>query len=139
MAHVWRFAFALCVLATRVHSQPGCNDNTCKLPDCRCSDNNVIPGNIAVAKTPQIILVTFQNALNSANVDLYTDIFKDIANPNDCPAKGTFFIQKQFTDFNIVKELADDLHEIGGNSLTGAIPKNQEEWDDLLKGMQFNR
>ena len=51
-------------------------EENCKPPNCRCWNDEAIPGNIPEQDTPQVVLVTFEYAINGANVDLYTSLFK---------------------------------------------------------------
>ena len=43
-------------------AQP-CSKDVCKLPDCRCSGTD-IPGNIPTEKVPQMIMLSFDDAVN---------------------------------------------------------------------------
>ena len=43
-------------------AQP-CSPDICKLPDCRCSGTD-IPGNLPREKVPQMIMLTFDDAVN---------------------------------------------------------------------------
>lgn len=50
-----------------------CEAWKCKLPDCWCSnDGKKIPGNLSVSDVPQMITITFDDAVNAENFDLYT-------------------------------------------------------------------
>ena len=73
------FLHVLCLLllASLTSSQttnckPGDN---CKPPNCRCWNDETIPGGIPVLDTPQVVAVTFEYAVNDANVGPYTDLF----------------------------------------------------------------
>ena len=49
-----------------------CDYETCVLPDCFCSvDGTLIPGNLEVNQVPQMVIITFDDAVNSENWDLY--------------------------------------------------------------------
>ena len=52
-----------------------CDPATCKPPDCRCWNDPSIPGGLAAADTPQMILISFEYAINPTNVDVYTNLF----------------------------------------------------------------
>ena len=43
-------------------AQP-CSPDVCKLPDCRCSGAD-IPGNLQKEKVPQMIMLSFDDAVN---------------------------------------------------------------------------
>jgi hypothetical protein len=62
-----------------------------------------------------------------------------VRNPNGCPARGTFFVQKDNTDFSVVKGLYDKGHEIGATSADGVSPDGGAEWRATLQGnIPFN-
>ncbi|KAK7106266.1 chitin deacetylase 7-like isoform X2 [Littorina saxatilis] len=105
--------------------KPGDN---CSPPDCRCWNDDAVPGNVPVKETPQVIMVTFEYAVNKANVDFYNGLFQGSVNPNNCPAVGTFFVQQTNTDMAVVKSLADNGHEIGVMSIDGTLPATGEQW-----------
>ncbi|XP_041373949.1 chitin deacetylase 1-like [Gigantopelta aegis] len=108
---------------------PGDN---CKLPNCRCSNDPDIPGKLSRSDTPQMVLVTFEEAVNEDDVPLYESIFKQ-GNPNGCPPRGTFFVKHKSTDYEIVRALFDKGHEFGAESINGIVPTTEEEWRRNLK------
>lgn len=67
-----------------------------------------------------MVIVTFDDAVNSENWDLYTnELFtKEKLNQNGCPARATFFIPHQYTNYQHVQKLWNDRHEIAVNSIT---------------------
>ena len=70
-------------------------------------------------QTPQMILLTFDGAVNHNNVDHYQAIFdKDRLNPNNCPIKGTFFISHEYCNYNMVQNFAHDGHEIATETIS---------------------
>ena len=55
-------------------------------------------------KVPQMITITFDDAINVNNVDLYNEIFNGVRkNPNGCDIKGTFFVSHQYTNYSAVQ------------------------------------
>ena len=79
---------ALSLLASMTSSQttdcrPGVN---CKPPNCRCWNDQNIPGGIDANNTPQVVAVTFEYAINDANVELYTQLFesKSVSQSTGC-------------------------------------------------------
>ena len=55
-------------------------------------------------KVPQMITITFDDAINVNNVDLYNEIFNgERKNPNGCDIKGTFFVSHQYTNYSAVQ------------------------------------
>lgn len=52
---------------------------------------------IFFSQTPQMILLTFDGAVNLNNFDLYKKVFDGKRkNPNGCDIKGTFFISHEY-------------------------------------------
>jgi len=119
-----------------VGSAQKCDPTACKAPDCRCWDDPAIPGGLAAADTPQMVLISFEYAINAANVESYTNVFKSLKNPNGCDPKGTFFVSKTNTDFSTVKMLSDGGHQIGMTSPDGRIPQDDQQWLDAYKEMK---
>lgn len=88
----------------------------------RCSKNNHLLETvfwITHFQTPQMIIMTFDGAVNHNNFDHYQKIFsKDRVNPNSCPLKGTFFISHEYCNYNMVQSLAHDGHEIATETIS---------------------
>jgi hypothetical protein len=63
----------------------------CVLPDCFCSeDGTTIPGDIPSKDVPQMITITFDDAINNNNIELYKEMFNGKRkNPNGCNVKAT--------------------------------------------------
>lgn len=50
-----------------------CDEKKCQLPDCWCSkDGTRVPGNLSITAIPQMITITFSDAINAENFDLFT-------------------------------------------------------------------
>ena len=89
---------------------PPCDKSICRLPDCFCSESGTeVPGDLCpegtdCLKVPQMITITFDDAINSNNVDLYNEIFNGVRkNPNGCDIKGTFFVSHKYTNYSAVQ------------------------------------
>lgn len=98
-----------------------CNPSLCRLPDCFCSnDGTRIPGGMDPSQTPQMIIITFDDAINVDNWDLYTSkiFLPHRKNPNSCPIRATFYVSHQYTDYQKVQKLWNDGHEIAIHSIT---------------------
>lgn len=100
-----------------------CNPKTCKLPDCFCShDGTLIPGGLEPRDVPQMIIITFDDAVNYENYELYSEVlFDNFRNPNGCPVKATFFVSHQFNNYQQTQKLWNDGHEIGVHSVTYVV------------------
>ncbi|XP_013402344.1 uncharacterized protein LOC106167975 [Lingula anatina] len=108
-----------------------CDPSECHIPKCHCPSSSP-PGNIEPSKTPQVILITFDDAVHSVNIDYFRAIFNPkYKNPNGCPIGGTFFVSDAADGFGLETqyEVAKELHgrglEIAVHSLSHTYP---EQW-----------
>lgn len=80
---------------------------------------NFHSGGIPVEQTPQIVLLTFDDAVNDLNKPLYTDLFENgRKNPNDCPITATFYVSHEWTDYSQVQNLYVDGHEMASHTIS---------------------
>ncbi|XP_045185641.2 chitin deacetylase 7-like [Mercenaria mercenaria] len=110
-----------------------CDPKTCFIPNCRCYNDRSPPGGLTISETPQIVMVSFEGTINAENIKSYKPIFSGVTNPNNCPARGTFFIEDSGTDYEIVKALSDEGHEIGITSVDGKAPSTSDGWIYMIK------
>ncbi|XP_043272512.1 uncharacterized protein Cda5 isoform X2 [Venturia canescens] len=95
-----------------------CRKDVCLLPDCNCGGTD-IPGGIPVEKTPQIVLLTFDDAVNDLNKQLYEDLFeRGRKNPNGCPISSTLYVSHEWTDYSQVQNLYADGHELASHTVS---------------------
>ena len=62
--------------------------SNCTLPDCWCSsDGTLVPGGLSPTDVPQMVTITFDDAINDENWRLYNSrLFPPTRkNPNGCP------------------------------------------------------
>ena len=50
-----------------------CSPDTCKFPKCRCAGSD-IPGGVPPKDTPMMVMLTFDDSVNVANFDYYTQV-----------------------------------------------------------------
>ncbi len=51
-----------------------------------------------------MITITFDDAINNNNIDLYKEIFnKQRKNPNGCDIKATFFVSHKYSNYSAVQ------------------------------------
>lgn len=107
------------------NSAPECDKEICKLPDCFCSEDgtevpgDMCPGGYECDRVPQMITITFDDAINQNNIDLYADIFgSGRRNPNGCTIKGTFFVSHKYSNYSAVQNIHRLGHEIAAHSIT---------------------
>lgn len=76
-------------------------------------------GNLPVHEVPQIVLITFDDAVNDLNKMYYEEIFeRGRKNPNGCPITGTFYVSHEWTDYSQVQNLYADGHEFGSHTVS---------------------
>jgi len=98
---------------------PQCDTSTCILPNCFCSkDGTLIPGGLEPSETPQMVIISMDDAVNQNNYDSYRKVFDGRKNPNNCPIRGTFFLAHEYTNYQMVQQLHYDGHEIGTYSVS---------------------
>ncbi|CAN8003902.1 chitin deacetylase 1 [Ixodes scapularis] len=134
-----------CTVDTDPNRAPPCDQNQCVLPDCFCSaDGTQIPGRLEPNTVPQMITITFDDAINNNNIDIYEKIFKEGRNnPNGCQIKATFFVSHKYTNYSAVQELHRRGHEMAAHSITHKhVEKywseaNSEVWAKEMAGVRL--
>eukprot|EP00092_Neocalanus_flemingeri_P012213 GFUD01013168.1.p1 GENE.GFUD01013168.1~~GFUD01013168.1.p1 ORF type:complete len:532 (-),score=107.90 GFUD01013168.1:129-1724(-) len=124
-----------CDQDTDPNRAPECDKSICTLPDCFCSeDGTEVPGDLCpendrCERVPQMVTITFDDAINNNNIDLYKEIFnKQRRNPNGCDIKATFFVSHKYTNYSAVQEMHRLGHEIAAHSITHR--NNESFWTD---------
>lgn len=115
-----------------------CDVNKCRLPDCNCG-GTAIPGNLKAEQVPQIVTITFDDAINDLNWEIYEEIFNNgRKNPNGCSPLGTFYVSHEWTDYGQVQTLYSRGHEIASHGITHSFGEkfSKNQW---LKEMQGQR
>merc|ERR1712038_2089412 len=132
---------------------PPCDTTICKLPDCFCSeDGTQVPGALCEVtaagahceNVPQMVTVTFDDAINNNNIDLYSEIFNRARkNPNGCDIKATFFVSHKYTNYTAVQDMHAMGHEIAAHSITHNDDEgfwtdaNVDEWAKEMAGSRL--
>ena len=97
---------AIVTLVLALDPAPGCVPEQCKLPDCRCASEE-IPGGLEPAKTPQIVLLSFDDGLRRQDYEgFYSKVFNGRKNPNGCQIGLTFFASHYFTDYALLEDVS---------------------------------
>ncbi|CAK9302638.1 unnamed protein product [Gordionus sp. m RMFG-2023] len=114
----------------------------CNLPNCKCQ-NGDIPNNLPIAKIPQFVMLSFDDAINSENFDTYLNLSRARINPNGCPSQFTFFVSHEWTNYQMVAYLYDMGHEIASHSISHRTPQtwwkeeaNYEDWKNEIAGQR---
>lgn len=83
------------------NATPACDTQKCRLPNCWCSkDGTRIPGNLTVLAVPQMIMITFDDAVNAENFELYSSkkpVFINEINFITLIVSSFFFLKKFFS------------------------------------------
>ncbi|XP_049881063.1 chitin deacetylase 8-like [Pectinophora gossypiella] len=120
--------FVALVVAEEERNLPlaeSCNLESCQLPDCRCSSTST-PGGLPLRDVPQFVTVTFDDGVNILNIETYRKILYGRRNSNQCPAGATFYINHEYTNYQLVNELYNNGFEIALHSISHQT--NQEYW-----------
>lgn len=91
-----------------------------------------------------MITITFDDAINNNNIELYTEIFNGKRkNPNGCQIKSTYFLSHKYTNYSAVQEMHRRGHEIASHSITHngdeAFWSNAtvDDWAKEMAGMRI--
>ncbi|XP_076630818.1 chitin deacetylase-like 5 isoform X2 [Colletes latitarsis] len=115
-----------------------CRRDVCLIPDCSCGGSD-IPGGIPAEQTPQIVLLTFDDAVNDLNKQLYFDLFENgRKNPNGCPITATFYVSHEWTDYSQVQNLYADGHEMASHTVSHSFGEqfSQRKWAREVAGQR---
>lgn len=78
-----------------------------------------MPGKLRAENIPQIVMLTFDDAVNDLNWELYEELFNNgRKNPNGCPPLGTFYVSHEWTDYGQVQSLYSRGHEMASHGVT---------------------
>lgn len=94
-----------------------CNPLTCKPPNCRCASTS-LDDNISIGQTPQLVMLTFDDAVTAYNYELISAAMEGRVNPDMCPIAATFFVSHEYTDYSKVHDLWISGHEIALHSIS---------------------
>ncbi len=97
------------------------------------------PGELSPGETPQFIMVTFDDAVNSLSQSFIDSFMVDIRNPNGLVAPRTYFINKANTQIELVQRLYEAGHEFANHTTTHntGIETNFEDWLRELHEINF--
>ncbi|KAG1589029.1 hypothetical protein G6F48_004887 [Rhizopus delemar] len=90
-----------------------------------CASKNP-PNGLLPNETPQFVTITFDDSIQP---QLYKTAKRmlNITNPNGCPARGTWFVSMQYTDFSLVQQWYSSGNEIADHTFTHVgTPSDQE-------------
>ena len=118
----------LCSLLAPVVSAPALDytcASPCEPPGCICPSTNG-PGGLAVEDTPQMVLISFDDAVYQAPYDLYQPVLTNHWNPNGKPIQATFFATTKWTNYRLLQQLYAQGHEIAVHTMTHTTSSNTD-------------
>ncbi|CAL1543560.1 unnamed protein product [Lymnaea stagnalis] len=99
---------------------PCVQDSNCQLPDCFCANNTDGPQAVPKKIRPQIVVLSFNDAVNERNFPYYKQMLgAGWKNSNGCPVGLTLFVPDAWTNYTQVKELWLAGAEIAAFSKSG--------------------
>ncbi|XP_021955957.1 chitin deacetylase 7 [Folsomia candida] len=127
MAKLTILSLALCGLlaivfsgptkVNNVYEAPPCDVDACQLPSCRCSSQTP-PGNLIGPNVPQMVFLTFDDAITVSNHPFYEEVLFNRINQNGAKIAATFFITHEYSNYSLVHDLWARGHDIALHSIT---------------------
>ncbi|KAG6808581.1 hypothetical protein H0H92_003652 [Tricholoma furcatifolium] len=94
-----------------------CDATKCKLPSCNCASTSP-PGGISPSETPQFVVFTADDAVQSYTLDAVNQFLAQRTNPNGCPVKMTYFTSLNYTNYTLVTDWYVAGNEIADHTMT---------------------
>ena len=107
---------------------------TSRLPECFCSPTGQeIPGDLPADQVPQMIVITFDDAVNHNNYEeIQRFLNSNLKNPNSCDIKATFFVSHQYNNYSMVQvPQSVSLLKAGCMNVAGAAQERSRDRDPL--------
>jgi len=122
-----------------------CTRTNCLPPDCFCASLTG-PPEIRLSETPQMVLLSFDDAVLPEFERLYARLFSSgrRRNPNGCPITATFYVTHDGTDYQLVNQLYAAGHEMASHSVSHRLPQSNwtrapyQQWLDEIAGQRDN-
>ncbi|KAI3604411.1 chitin deacetylase 9, partial [Moniliophthora roreri] len=108
-----------------------CDPSLCKLPDCNCASTSP-PGGLAPADTPQFIVFTADDAIQSYTLDVVNGFLAHRRNPNGCSPKMTYYTSLGYTNYTLVTDWYVAGNEIADHTMTHQADPSPAEIDGNL-------
>jgi hypothetical protein len=108
-----------------------CDASKCQLPTCNCASPNP-PGGLSPSDTPQFIIFTADDAVQSYTLDAVNQFLAQRKNPNGCQPKMTYYVSVNFTNFTAVTDWFVAGNEIADHTMTHVGDPPQDEIDGNL-------
>lgn len=92
------------------------NSTNCKLPECLCMSSSA-PNGLKPEEIPQLVFLTFDDAISDWMYPIYDRILRNRKNPNGCPVTMTFYVTHEATNYQLVNEFFNKGNEIASHSV----------------------
>jgi peptidoglycan/xylan/chitin deacetylase (PgdA/CDA1 family) len=99
--------------------------SNCVAPACICPSTQP-PGGLPPSDTPQMILITFDDAVYGSRYDIIQQVVTNHWNPNGTPIQATFYINTDWCDYRQVQQLHAQGHEIAIHTMTHTTGTNTD-------------
>ncbi|XP_046449601.1 chitin deacetylase 8-like isoform X3 [Daphnia pulex] len=94
-----------------------CDSTKCVLPDCLCMSTSP-PMGLLQEEIPQMVFITFDDAIGDWMYPTYAKIFGNRTNPNGCDIGMTFYVTHEGTNYRLVNEFFNRGNEIASHTVT---------------------
>jgi len=104
---------------------------------CDVTPSTSPPGGFDPADTPQIVLLTFDDSVTTASVELVQQVLTNHFNPNGDAIKATFFVALNVGyDFYAIRQLYDAGHEVALHTMSHQTGTNSSlaRWRQEIAG-----
>ncbi|XP_074598790.1 chitin deacetylase 8-like [Brevipalpus obovatus] len=118
MSPIFCALFILIIILVHIPSSDAeyCVPSQCLSPGCSCPSTQPIM--MDSTQIPQLVMLTFDDGVNRLNYATYQQVLGRVHTETRCPAKATFFVSHEFTDYSLVHELWRRGNEIGVHSIS---------------------
>ena len=96
---------------------PQCDSATCKLPNCLCMSTTA-PLGLKAEEIPQLVFLTFDDAIFDSTQPIYQKILENRYNPNGCPIAMTFYVTHSTTNYQLTNSLYNQGNELASHTVT---------------------
>ncbi|RDB19529.1 hypothetical protein Hypma_013411 [Hypsizygus marmoreus] len=103
-----------------------CDASKCKLPDCNCASTSP-PGGLKPSDTPQFIVFSADDAIQSYTLDAVNQFLAHRKNPNGCAPKMTYFTSLNYTNYTLVTDWYVAGNEIADHTMTHVEKPSSDE------------
>ncbi|KAI8393318.1 uncharacterized protein BYT42DRAFT_1905 [Radiomyces spectabilis] len=93
-----------------------CDPNACKLPNCLCASQSP-PAGLSPKDVPQFVTITFDDSIQAKLLATAHEML-NVKNPNGCPAKGSWYVSMEYTDFSLVQQWYANGNEVADHTFS---------------------